>query len=220
MFMKCRSIAYATCLQSAVIFGPANASHADLRVAGSILPGAACTVNVGDGLIDLGRISRGDLHPTRPTPLDVQTIRMDINCGIPRRYALAARSASAGTGPKPHDFGLESDADHSPAGGLAITFGNRSATIDGVDAYVTGSYGIGDLASAAWDSSTHQQVLLQNGGYVAGFVTTEGSTEVPSAIKDLDVRLHLTPTIRPANELDLSDEIALSSGVSFEIIYF
>lgn len=218
--MKHRPILYALVLQAVSGIALANESNADLRVAGSILPGAACDVRVGNGLVGLGRISRGKLSATQPTPLEVQTIRMDINCGSPKRYALAASSTTSGTGLKPHDFGLESDADKSPAGRLELRFDNHSANIEGEDASVTGSYGIGDLANAAWDPSTSKEVQLKNGGYAAGFVTVEGSTEVPSPIKDFDVRIRLLPTIRPANELDLSDEIALSSNVSFEIAYF
>ncbi|PTR27266.1 uncharacterized protein DUF1120 [Luteibacter sp. OK325] len=218
--MKYRPILLAIMFPVVAAASEADASSAELRVGGSIIPGGACGVTVGDGLIDLGRLKRDKLNATTPTPLKEEKVRMDINCGSRSRYALAVSSTSHGASNHILDFGLVSDPDHLPTGSLFIRFDNNATRMDGENGYVTGTDEVADLANAIWGPSTGSIMPISNGRQVAGFVTSEGSSDTPSYVKDLYTTLLLYPQIRPLNELSLNDDIVFSTDVSFEIRYF
>lgn len=214
--MKYLPLLSAVTLAGAALVVPANASSVDLHVAGSISPGGSCSVKIGDSVIELGRISRNELHATEPTPLEPKALAMDINCGSPSRYALTASSANGSL----DNFGLVSDADQSATGTLQFLFHDHAARMDGKPGYVSFADDGSNLVSAAWGPSTHTAWPIRNGSLVYGFVPTDGSRDVPAFIKDLHANLDLNLAINPLDELDLHDDIAFSSVVSFEIRYF
>lgn len=220
--LKARTYLLAFASLALATAAPVDASNADLRVAGSITPGAACAMKLGNNnLIELGRITRDDLHPdpTQPTKLETQRIKMFINCGSAQRYALVASSASAPGGDE-FDFGLVSGNGQVSAGSLRILFSGGTAHIEGKNGYYTTTLDQPDLENAAWGPSKLSTLPIPNGVHALGFVTTDGSRAVPPAIKDFDAYLLVEPTIRPVNELDLRDEIAFAGELGFEIRYF
>jgi hypothetical protein len=193
--------------------------NAQLHVAGRIVPGASCTVTVGDGSIDFGPIEL-ESDPALPTKLPEMKVRMSISCGVATRYALVPTSSSSGDIANPKSFGLLSEIDQSLAGSFFVRIDSSSDHIEGRKAFHTGTDASLDLGSALWGPSTFSILPLGRGEFAIGFVTEDGSYATPSTIKDLDTYLLINPTIKPANELDRTDEIAFSGDLGFEIMYF
>lgn len=214
--MKCQPLLYVLALHTATLVAPAMASSTDLRIAGSISPAGPCEVTLQGGVIDLGRVSRNKLHATQPTPLGTKNLMLDIHCESKSRYAIATTSASG----KQRDFGLFSAVDQSPVGILEIFFRPKEGHTDGAPHYLTVADDGADLPNAAWEASTSSSLPAWNGAQLAGFVDTEGSKSGPSFARHLHAILGMKPAISPANELDLRDDIAFGSVVSFELRYF
>jgi hypothetical protein len=198
-----------------------GASDANLRLDGTIAPGGACEMTLGNGIIDFGRMSVSDLNPnpSKPTDLEKKRVKMRIDCDRPRRYALVAKSATSVVGDD-LDFGLSSQSDHSITGSLYIRFDSASAHIEGARGYYTAADAAVDLATAQWGPSTFSVMPVPNGSFALGFVTSDGSYATPPPIANFDTYLLVSPRIRPVNELDLSDEITFSGSLGFEITYF
>jgi hypothetical protein len=198
-----------------------NASSTNLQVAGTLSPGPACEMTVGNGLLDLGRISIGDLNPdpSKPTRLESKRVKMRIDCANARRYALVANGSSLSASGDPIDFGLVSEGDGSPAGSLYARLDSASAHIEGKAAYYTATDQTTGLETAAWGPSSFSVMPVPQ-GYAIGFVTTDGSYAAPSAIKNFDTYLLVDPGIRPVSELDLTGKITFTGTLGFDINYF
>ena len=197
---------------------PVAASNVDLRVVGSILPDAACAMTVGNGAVNLGRINLSDLNadPTKPTYLGERVVKMEIHCASNTRYALLLSSTSQSAGDE-LDLGLVSTADQSKVGSLNVLLDGGAALVDGARGYYTFAEA-GDLAHASWGPSADSTLPLRT-TYAMGFVKTHGSTEAPPAIKDASTRLLVRPSIKPSNEIDLSNEISFAGDMTFEMRY-
>lgn len=202
--------------------GSLAASGVDLGVAGRITPGPACEMTVGTGIVDFGRIARGDLNPdpSLPTALGEQRIKMNIVCANPMRYATVASGASRSATHDDYDFGLVSDGGQSTAGKLYVRYDSWSAHIEGAHAYYTASASPTDLEHTIWGPSTGSVQPIPNGAFAIGFVADNGSDKPPSPIKHFDTYLLLNAHIKPVNELDLSNELTFSGDLGFEIRYF
>jgi hypothetical protein len=200
----------------------AYGSSADLRVGGRIIPGSSCSMTIGDGELDLGRIHRDALNPdhSKRTRLAEQRIKMQIVCEAAARYALVATGLLPVGSQDTFDFGLVSDADQTPAGNLYVRFDSGSAHIEGARGYYTGTDTPHDLDHAIWGPSTSSILPVPNSNFAMGFVTAIGIDDPPSPIRNFDTYLLVQPWIRPVNELDLSDEIAFAGDLAFEIRYF
>lgn len=210
-----------TALVLASLAASSHASNVDLQVAGSITPGQACEMTVGQGT-DYGRISRDKLNPdpTLYTDLGVRRVKMHIDCATPMRYALVSTNVSPRDEPgDAYDLGLFSTTNPSSVGSLFVRLDNASAHIEGSHAYYT-SADSQDLGSAAWGPSTFSAVPIGRASIVIGFVTADGSFDAPEPIGHLDTYLLINPLIRPLNELALTDDITFSGTLGFEIRYF
>ena len=198
---------------------------ADLRVNGSITPGAACDVVLGNGALDLGRISRASLNEdvSKPTKLDEQNIRTTVSCPNARRFAFVVTEARGSDASDEYVFKMHDTGKEATAGELFLLFDAQSTKIDGVQGYATGSReGTGDLEHATWGPATpaRENLPITNGRYAVGFVKTAGSEDAPVSMKALSVDLIVRPFIKPVNELDLSGDIAFASDIGLEIRYF
>lgn len=217
--MKLRKRSVLPFLLAGVMESQGVTANADLRVAGSIAPAGSCNVAVGDGTIEFGSVEL-ERDPTKPTKLGEQRVKMVIGCTVPTRYALVATSSSSAGIADPKDFGLVSESDRSSTGSLYVRIDSASDHIEGNRAYHTSADASLDLSSANWGPSTFSVWPIARGSFAIGFVTTDGSYEMPPRIKDLDTYLLISPTIKPSNELDRTDGIAFSGDLGFEIRYF
>jgi hypothetical protein len=197
-----------------------EASNADLHVAGSIVPGGACGIKLGDGPIKLGRINRDKLDDDQPTVVFDQRIRMDINCAGPSRYALVASNPLQVDVSDGARFGLVSNLDQSVVGSFSLRFDSGSVRIDGHAGYYTAAAQNAGLESASWGPSTSNVLPLLYGDYAMGFVASDGSRESPAFTKDLYTHLLLAVVIKPMKDIDLSDDVDFTGSVDLEIRYF
>jgi hypothetical protein len=198
---------------------------ADLLVNGSITPGPACDVALGNGALDLGRISRASLNEdaSQPTKLDEQSIRTMVTCPSPRRFAFVVTEAGGSDAAEEYVFKMHDTGKDATAGELFLLFDTQSTKIDGAQGYATGSQqGTSDLEHATWGPATpsREDLPITNGRYAVGFVKTAESEDAPVYMKALSVDLIVRPFINPVNELDLSGDIAFASDIGLEIRYF
>jgi hypothetical protein len=208
-------------LVAASSVGSAGASSADLRVGGTLVPGGACVMTLGDqaGSLDYGRIELNP-DPASETRLEQKNVKLYINCPAARRYALIA---SDGTGPgagSNDNFRLVSDVDQAVMGHLTFRFDSATAHIEGKAGFYTGAALPGDLATSQWGPSTFSVWPIPNGHYAMGFVTSNDSRATPLPIKDFDTYLLVNGNIKPTSEIGLTDQISLVGELGFEIRYF
>jgi len=198
---------------------PATATEtsADLRVNGSIAPGGSCDMTVGNGAIEFGRVELNS-DPTKPTPLEIQRVKMTLTCTTATRYALIAGTTAPGE--NPGSFGLVSGESGSLTGKMIVRLDNSSDHIEGVNAFHTSTAASADLATAQWGTSTSSAWPLSAGDQAIGFVLQDGSQAAPSYIKNFYTYLIVEPVVRPSGELDLRDEIAFQGNLGFEVRYF
>jgi hypothetical protein len=202
----------------------ATGKSADLAVNGSIVPGAACTVAVGTGPLDLGNIKASELEadPSKPTKLAEQRVKTTVACPQPQRFAFVVRETGGMDPGLETAFPMRSDDEAKGAGKLFLLFDTQSAKIDGKQGFVTGANGVTDLGQASWGpaTSSRENLPITNGRYAVGFVTEEASMKAPENIRDLSVYLLVRPQINPVEQLDLSQAIGFSSDLGLEITYF
>jgi hypothetical protein len=198
-----------------------GASTASLVVDGSITPGGACDMSVGNGAIDLGTLSVADLNPitSEPTFLASHKLPMRIDCVSASRYAVTASGDGQGVGNE-YFFGLSSPNDGTLVGSLLMYFDGSSAHIEGKGAYYTVTESLAELANAQWAAAIPDRTYIGNGARAIGSTITEGSTAGPSKAQRFDTYLVVQPKIRAVDSLDLTDEIAVVGSVTFEIRYF
>jgi hypothetical protein len=208
-------------LVAASSVGSADASSADLRVGGTLVPGGACVMTLGDqgGSLNYGRIELNP-DPAGETVLGEKKVKLFIRCPVAARYALIGSDGTgvgAGGGEK---FGLVSDVDQAVMGHLTFRFDSASSHIEGKEGFYTGAAFPGDLATSEWGPSTFSIRPIPNGSYALGFVTSNGSFATPPPIKDLDTYLLVNGKIKPSSEIGLTDQISLVGELGFEIRYF
>lgn len=201
----------------------ASESSADLLVSGSITPGGACNVVIGNTL-NLGTIKRNELEsdPSKETELAEQRVATAVHCQNPQRFAFVVREAGGSDPESERIFPMRTNENGNSTGKLFLLFDTQSTKIDGMQGYATGASGVDGLEQATWGPATspRENLPITNGRYAVGFVTEAGSTAAPANIKDLSVYLLVRPWINPLNELDLSADIGFSSDLGLEITYF
>ena len=202
----------------------ASTTTSDLMVKGSISPGAACTVSIGNTL-SLGTIRRDRLNadPTQPTTdLEEHRVTTAVNCPRARRFAFVVREAGGQDASEPLAFTMRGEASGTSPGKLFLLFDTQSTKIEGSQGYATAASGTTNLEQATWGPATspRENLPITNGRYAVGFVTEAASTSAPGNIKDLSVVLLVRPWIKPLNELDLSAAVGFSSDLGLEINYF
>jgi hypothetical protein len=200
----------------------ASQKSADLAVAGTIVPGGACTASIPSDL-SLGTISRGSLDPdpSKWTDLESRRIHFTVSCTQETRFALIMREGSNAVS-EGNTFPLYANDTMNHVGKFYLRVDNSSTRIDGVVGYPTASDRKFGLEQASWGPSMPGTVTLPipNNLFAVGFVDEADSTKVPLNIRELKTALMVTPRINPANELDFSGETAFTSNLGVEIVYF
>jgi hypothetical protein len=199
----------------------AKETSTDLLVTGSIAPGGACVVAIG-GTVNLGTVKPDREHPEKPTALDEQSVPVVVGCPQPRRFAFVVREAGGQNSSSETAFAMRADVGNKSPGNLFLLFDTQSTKIDGVQGYATGADRMNGLEEATWGPATpfREDLPITNGRYAVGFVKEADSVDAPENIKSLSVKLIVRPVIKPANDLDLTTNIAFSSDLGLEISYF
>ena len=188
----------------------AFAQTADLDITGKILPGA-CSIDLGDGIVDLGSIHAKDLALDQQTVLPKAELPFTVICDAAMRYAIDAEDNTGGSASNQIGFGLGLTPNDEKIGHAVVEFSNTTA--DGGASYVTNSGDNGET----WRYSGATNILKPD--EIAGFNTTRLSTDGPSPIKMLQGTMGLLPRIARADTLTLSDEVPINGSITFELKY-
>ncbi|MET3819790.1 MULTISPECIES: DUF1120 domain-containing protein [Burkholderia] len=200
----------------------AFADSFDVKVTGTIKPGACTPTLAGGGTFDYGLIGSAELSPTAPTLLAVLSDSITITCDAAARVALSAQDNRAGTraftgninffgsaNSVNTQFGLGSAGDKN-IGAFAFRFRTNSFTADGaaVDSIYSSTSG------ATWGASNG--IVNNTGGYESW--AKKGQT-VPVAAKVFTGTLDVQAAIDKTSNLDLSQEINLDGLATVSLVY-
>ncbi len=197
----------------------------ELSVTGKLIPGA-CTISLGENLLDWGDVSAAGLSysPTNPTlrfPGQVKQVALDIDCNAPRRVYLQAVDAKIGTSfaeQYAYTFGLGLDADGNKVGAYGLTL-MAAPTVNGVSGYVGYVMPDGTVQSFIDGNRNIYNSLSQTNTRI-GFseVTLTNGASAP-AIKTVSSRVALSMVLNPIYLSGISEEIEMQGGVTFELVY-
>jgi hypothetical protein len=200
----------------------AFADSFDVKVTGTIKPGACTPTLAGGGTFDYGLIGSAELSPTAPTLLAVLSDSITITCDAAARVALTAQDNRAGTraftgsinffgsaNSVNTQFGLGS-AGGKNIGAFAFRFRTNSFQADGaaVDSIYSSTSG------ATWGTSNG--IVNNTGGYESW--AKKGQT-VPVAAKVFTGTLDVQAAIDKTSNLDLSQEINLDGLATVSLVY-
>lgn len=181
-----------------------------ITIKGKITP-TACGVTVGDHLV-FNNIKLND-DPTKPTQLDGGVVSFGIHC--PRASSITFKIndnqiASANKDGSKYGLGMQKE---NSIGGYKITQ-SKDMIID--DAEGPSQLLMSDPAknikswTATKEINPHFLYVIQKGN---------GVGREDTAITSVTGEWLITPTINPANTLDLSGKIELDGSATIEIVY-
>jgi type 1 fimbria pilin len=183
------------------------ASSTSLTVTGIITP-VACTPSLSKGgLVNNGKISAGDLNPTRSTLVGKHPLQLTVACDAPARFALDPIDNRAGTGIVSGMFGLGLTDDGEKLGYVQVAV--KNALADGQPAQAIDS----DDGGATWNRTP-----VTSPGYLLS-VGSATDSSVPIAVEDLTMDFEVWTLIAPADSLTLTDEVVMDGSATFEMKY-
>ncbi|WP_412525857.1 DUF1120 domain-containing protein [Burkholderia lata] len=200
----------------------AFAESFDIKVLGTIKPGACTPTLAGGGTFDYGLIGTSELSPTAPTLLRVMSDSITITCDAAARVALKAEDNRSGTAAFTGNmnffgsptavtaqYGLGT-ASGKNIGAYAFRFKTGTFQADGVavDSIFSASSG------ATWTSSNG--IADNVGGYESW---SKKGQVVPVAAKVFTGTLELQAAIERTSNLDLSQEINLNGLATVSLVY-
>jgi len=197
-------------LGALLLTGGANAFAAsvDLSVTGKITP-SACTPSLAQGgRVDFGKISAKDLNTDQSTSLPPQTLQLKLTCDGATLAALEGKDNRAGSNSNNDDgdFGLGLINDSEKLGFVRLR--PLLLMADGVAGRLIASYNNG----ASWGDQNF--LMRDNIVSVADF----GSLS-PKPFVELSSNLQIEPTIAPAKDLTLTNEVAIDGSVTLTVHY-
>ncbi|WP_371355679.1 DUF1120 domain-containing protein [Pseudomonas chlororaphis] len=203
-------------LGSVLLLGATSvlADTADLRVIGTIAPGACTPVFAGGATVDYGVIPLSSLSQTAATTLAPHEIGYTITCNAPISISTNWSDSRAGTVSTPNVnlFGLGT---HN-----GVNIGNyRTVQI------VAGATADGNPVSliqranptAAWTAGGNTINVASNGLVEVSYAPV--GTVVPGAYSEYAGMLRVTATIDPVQNLDTSTEVTLDGLSTMTVNY-
>lgn len=234
---NCRVFGCATLMLTAFALSTAvMAESVDVRVIGTIVPGACTPTLGGGGVVDYGTISATTLDPTTYTILPVKQVPFGITCQAPVKVAIKAINGRKGTLAGAVESGQEGSA-IAPAGSLsgAVVVG---LGLDGTTPI--GGYSIGLLSAGLTTESGSVVPVYRNsdndpanwrtaatgiGMYTPYPVTTfiswstPGGVLAPLAFTTVSGELSVKAYINKRSLLDTSHDIKLDGLTTIELVY-
>lgn len=187
---------------------------ADLRVIGTIAPGACTPTFTGGGTIDYGVITIASLSQTAETALSPRSIGYTITCNAPIPISLTWGDSRGGsvTAPSAARFGLGT---HSGANIGRYT----------IQSIVAGTLGDGAAVAllqranptTAWSPGSNT-IFNANDGLLATSFAEIGE-RVPNAYSTYTGTLSVITTINPLQGLDTTTEITLDGLSTMTVNY-
>jgi len=215
----------------------ASAESVDLRVMGTLIPGACAPTLGNSGVIDYGYITADKLSPDAYTPLEVKSLELTIICTAPAKVAIQAVNGRPGTvaGGAENGVSLAAPSPVALFGGIfpaVVGLGLEGATPIGGYALraVAGSFRAdGNEVVNIWQNSDNESDNLDLTTNIITLYTTNSvfryiswavpGTELPFAFTVLNGQLEVQAYINKSESLDLSSAIQLDGQTTIEIVY-
>lgn len=194
----------------AALAGPA----VELKVSGTIAPGACVPTFNSNGLVDYGNLAHSDLSsdPTATTPLPTKNITFEIACSSATPIATNWIDNKPANNSSPDDhnyFGLGKDVAGNPLGRVWVQHVAGRAYGDGETLDV-----IHSLDKQTWFRNSWGQVSKTH--YTSFAAQGELS---PKAFKNYSGTLQLKPTVQATEHLDLSAAMEIEGSMTMEVNY-
>lgn len=228
--------ALAVLAATATSFTTQAADSVDLKVIGTITPGACTPTISGGGVIDYGTIKADSLAATGLTKLSVKSATLSISCTAETKMAIKAvdqridsvagttvTGATGGGAPAPASLAWA----NYPVVGLGL---NGTKKIGGYTVYLKGSPtadGQNATAIHAEDAGHQTWGTMPAGSSVYGSSSTlryvsladSANTSEPKKFTNATFPLSIQGYINEKSELDLTKNITLDGMTTLEIIY-
>ncbi|WP_407351386.1 DUF1120 domain-containing protein [Luteimonas sp. R10] len=202
----------------ALIPALASAETAELRVIGTIVPGACAPVFTGGGTVDHGTIFAGTLNTDAQTTLPDKTVGLTITCEAPTRMAITMTDErAASVVPGLTTISGYSDEWHY---GLGTSAGSNI----GVYALqLSGETGDGGAARRVRSIDGGATWVVFGGamvpdGRMISFAAPTGTTD-PVAFTTVTGNIRVVTTIDKAENLDLTNDVPLDGLATLEVTY-
>lgn len=186
----------------------------ELSLSSTLMPVSCEPVLSGNGRVDFGRRSAGELNRSIETALPAQTVELTVACDGPAMIALRVLDNRAGTATLSTEgsFGLGL-ARGKQIGRYALRL--EEARINGWPAvYATRSWSAG----ASWSVAQAPGVDLSTQAWL-GFSASQGAVSGPDDLQHLSATVSVAPIIAPIGELDVNEAISLDGSSTIEILY-
>lgn len=215
----------------------AQAESVDLRVTGTLIPGACTPTLSGEGVIDYGYITADKLSLDSYTALDVKSLAFTIICSAPAKVAIKAINGRPGTVAGATEVGPSHAASSpvvlfdgliqavvglglsgsTPIGGYSVRAVPDSFKADGND--VVNIWQNSDNDPDNWDL-TASNVSLYTLNAVARYISwAESGVGLPLAFTVLNGQLEVQAYINKLEDLDVNGAIQLDGQSTIEIVY-
>lgn len=201
----------------------AQASSVDVKVIGTIIPGACTPTLAGGGTIDYGNIGASELSQTAYTALDEKPVPFTISCTAPTKVAIRGvdnksssvvpgiLSALSGGRTDVYNFGLGT-VSGSNVGGYSMLMKQGTFTADGVSVVAIGSVDSG----TSWVGTTLGAVQNVATNLRSWSTTNNG---VPIAFTTLTGTFAVQAVLNKGSDLPLTNDVPLDGSATLELIY-
>lgn len=193
-----------TALISAAPFALA-ASSTDLTVTGIITPVACTPTFSGGGVIDIGKISSGDLNLDKNTLVGTHPIQLVVTCDASAKFALNPIDNKDGTSSGDW-FGLGLTPDDEKLGFFfpkVMQVKDGATSLDAIKS---------DDGGSTWVKATDAQA-----GYLLSVATTGGTAPIAAEVVTFDFEVETY--IARADSLTLTEEVTIDGSATFEVKY-
>ncbi|MGJ7513318.1 DUF1120 domain-containing protein [Pseudomonas baetica] len=196
-----------TALISAAPFALA-ASSTDLTVKGTLTP-SACTPGLSEGgIADYGKIAAKDLNQNADTSLGQRNLSLTVKCEGATRFALLSIDNRADSTDANAAFGLGKINGTQNLGEYMLNM--HTAIADGVL--------VQTVKSPDGETGWHYHMIWEPGEYVSVAARSDPGYQ-PISVQDLTFVLSLQTWIKPARDLDLSDQVNIDGSATLEMKY-
>ena len=196
-------------LLAALAPGAFAASSTDINVSGTITPSACAPALSNGGVIDHGKMTAKDLHPSKPTSLDPAEMHLEVLCEGETFFTLTTVDNRAGTSViNPAHHGLGTTPEREKLGSAAFTLFDPVADDSPVKVIISRDGG------ANWSANPYL------GHEALTSFASLGGPNTPIALKSLTARLRVFSIIAPAASLTLLDEVPLDGQASLQLKYW
>lgn len=190
------------------------ASSVDLSVVGKITP-AACTPLLSNaGVVDHGKISAQDLHPTGYTKLPDASLELSVTCDAPT--LLAVKSTDNRPGTSAEQLGSAS------VFGLGLASGNEKI---GWYSLMMAQVSADDVPGMPIESANGNMWLDAAGntvwqpGFLRSIKDPGNATPTPLAMTTFKGVLEVSTTLTYKRNLPISEEIQIDGSATLDVVY-